>query len=107
MSELNGIKDKWKHIYIVKIFFKLAITVEVLMQMMIKRQGWSEAVATVDYRYYQKCLNTGKENFLYRPALEGTTEVGPQSTGAFEGINWLQIILLIIAIYWLFKKAKQ
>lgn len=96
----------WMQKPIIRGFFKLHILVQIVVVMIGKNVNWEKAKSTVDRRYYDRCLNTGKENFLYRPAiLPG--EIGPQMTGSFIGRSWWDIILLIIMAFYVSKKLKR
>lgn len=102
----NAPAVSWMQRPIIRGFFKLHILVQIVFVMIGKNVNWEKAKSTVDRRYYQRCLNTGKENFLYRPAiLPG--EIGPQSTVAFTGRSWWDIILLIIMALYVIRRLKQ
>jgi hypothetical protein len=92
--------------YFIKSFFKLKVFVEVVLVMLTKRVGWMKAQATIDQEYYQRCLNTGKANFLYRPADLSQGEIGPQSTKNFSG-GWWDWLLIVLIILWLYRRIKN
>jgi hypothetical protein len=98
----------WRDIWLIGAILKLWIAVQVIAVMVVKRVGYSKAVATVDQFYYQKCKDTNTENYLYRPPTNAN-EIGPQSTGRTSGGWWDWIIIVIVAwyVYKQIKKAKR
>jgi hypothetical protein len=74
--------------------------------MITRNVNWSKALSTVDAEYYNKCLNTGEANILYRPANPLTTEIGPQIR-IEQGFDWWLVLIIAIVLRWLFKKLKK
>jgi hypothetical protein len=74
--------------------------------MITRNVNYSKAISTVDAEYYQKCVNTGEANILYRPADPMTIEIGPQMR-IQQGFDWWLVILLAIVMRWLYKTLKK
>ena len=108
-QEFGQSSNDWRSKFPVRGLFKLGILFEVLLVMLVKRVNWQKALATVDQLYYQKCLDTGEANFVYRPADLLRGEIGPQSTDNFSGKkwDWIWLILIILWLYRRIKKAKR
>jgi hypothetical protein len=73
--------------------------------MITRNVNYSKAISTIDAEYYQKCVNTGEANILYRPA-EMTTELGPQRR-IQQGFDWWLVVIIAIVLRWLYKKVKK
>lgn len=108
-QEMGQSINDWRSKFPVRGLFKLGILIEVILVMLVKRVNWPKALATVDQKYYQKCLDTGEANFVYRPADITRGEIGPQSTDNFSGYkwDWIWLVLIILWLYRRIKKAKQ
>lgn len=74
--------------------------------MITRNVNYSKAIATIDAEYYNKCVNTGEANILYRPADPLTNEIGPQMR-IQQGFDWWLVILLAIVLRWLYNKLKK
>ncbi len=74
--------------------------------MITRNVNYSKAISTVDAEYYQKCVNTGEANILYRPADLMTTELGPQLR-IQQGFDWWLVIIIAIVLRWLYNKLKK
>jgi hypothetical protein len=74
--------------------------------MITRNVNYSKAISTIDAEYYQKCVNTGEANILYRPADPMTTEIGPQMR-IQQGFDWWLVIIIAIVLRWVYKKLKK
>lgn len=106
-NELQGSTEKYG--WLKTILVRQVLLWRTLWVMARYRVGWSKARATVDEHYYQKCMQTGKANILYRPA-QNAMEVGPQARLNWNSssiIEWLVLIIIIWVLSRIIKKAKR
>ena len=106
-SELQGSNESYS--WLKTILVRQLLLWHTIWVMARYRVGWNKARATVDEHYYQKCMQTGQANILYRPA-QNAMEVGPQNRLNWNKssiVEWLVVLIIIWVLSRIIKKAKR